>query len=92
MLGEAARRAVTVARRQGLRRRALGGAVRALGITPHVAQKDAAARSTGARPDIAGYAISQRKRKLIEQVFGWMKTVGGLRKLRHRGGGSSIGW
>ena len=33
-----------------------------------------------------GYAVSQRKRKLIEQVFGWMKTVGGLRKLRHRGG------
>jgi hypothetical protein len=28
----------------------------------------------------------QQKRKLIEQVFGWMKTVGGLRKLRHRGG------
>jgi len=28
----------------------------------------------------------QRKRKLIEQVFGWLKTVGGLRKLRHRGG------
>jgi Transposase DDE domain len=34
----------------------------------------------------AGYAISQQKRKLIEQVFAWMKTVGGLRKLRHRGG------
>jgi hypothetical protein len=33
-----------------------------------------------------GYAISQRKRKLVEQTFGWMKTVGGLRKLRHRGG------
>ena len=32
-----------------------------------------------------GYAISQRKRKLIEQVFGWLKTVGGFRKLRHRG-------
>ena len=30
--------------------------------------------------------MSQRKRKLVEQVFGWMKTVGGLRKLRHRGG------
>ena len=29
--------------------------------------------------------VSQRKRKLVEQVFGWMKTVGGLRKLRHRG-------
>ena len=33
----------------------------------------------------AGYHVSQRKRKLVEQVFGWMKTVGGLRKLRHRG-------
>src|SRR4029453_3555867 len=32
------------------------------------------------------YAISQRDRKRIEEVFGWMKTVGGLRKLRHRGG------
>ena len=34
----------------------------------------------------AGYAVSQRKRTLVEQVFGWMTTVGGLRKLRHRGG------
>jgi hypothetical protein len=33
-----------------------------------------------------GYAISQQKRKLIKQVFGWTKTVGGLRKLRHQGG------
>ena len=33
-----------------------------------------------------GYAMSQQKRKLVEQGFGWMKTVGGLRKLRHRGG------
>jgi transposase len=59
--------------------------VRALGITPHVAQKTHSAidRRTTRQP---GYAISQRKRKLIEQVFGWMKTVGGLRKLRHRGG------
>jgi IS5 family transposase len=32
-----------------------------------------------------GYALRQQKRKLIEQVFDWMKTVGGLR-LRHRGG------
>jgi transposase len=60
-------------------------AVRALGITPHVAQKAQSAidrRTT--RP--AGYAVSQRRRKLIEQVFGWMKTIGLLRKLRHRGG------
>ena len=42
--------------------------------------------STGGRSRHAGYLISQRKRKLVEQVFGWMKTVGLLRKLRHRGG------
>jgi hypothetical protein len=32
-----------------------------------------------------GYGVSQQKRKLVEQGFGWMKTVGGLRKLHHRG-------
>src|SRR3984893_8809434 len=60
-------------------------AVRALAITPHVAQKVRSAID-GRTTRHAGYANSQRKRKLIEQVFGWMKTVGGLRKLRHRGG------
>ena len=35
--------------------------------------------------------ISQRARKRIEEVFGWMKTVGGLRKLRHRGG-ARVNW
>jgi transposase len=59
--------------------------VRELEITPHVAQKTNSAID-GRTTRHAGYAISQRKRKLIEQVFGWMKTVGGLRKLRHRGG------
>lgn len=57
---------------------------RALGLTPHVAQAPHSAidaRTTG-HP---GYAVSQRIRKRIEEVFGWMKTVGGLRKLRHRG-------
>jgi IS5 family transposase len=39
----------------------------------------------------AGYDISQRVRKRIEEVFGWMKTVGGLRKLRHRGG-ARVNW
>ena len=32
-----------------------------------------------------GYALSQRKRKRVEEIFGWVKTVGGLRKTRHRG-------
>jgi len=66
--------------------RAFVAAVRALDITPHVAQKAVGTAIDGRTTRHPGYAISQRKRKLIEQVFGWMKTVGGLRKLRHRGG------
>jgi transposase len=60
--------------------------VRAYGVTPHIAQKITGSAIDGRTTRHPGYAISQRKRKLIEQVFGWMKTVGGLRKLRHRGG------
>jgi transposase len=59
--------------------------VRGLDVTPHVAQKEHSAIDARTTRH-AGYDVSQRKRKLIEQVFGWMKTVGGLRKLRHRGG------
>ena len=43
-------------------------------------------RSMVAPHGMPGDAISQQTRKLIEQVFGWMKTIGGLRRLRHRGG------
>jgi transposase len=65
--------------------RALVVDLRALEVTPHVAQKMHSAID-GRTTRHAGYAVSQQKRKLVEQVFGWMKTVGGLRKLRHRGG------
>jgi transposase len=62
---------------------------RELGVTPHVAQyPDTQRRGSaidGRTTRHAGYAISQRKRKLVEQAFGWMKTVGLLRKLHHRG-------
>jgi transposase len=64
----------------------LVAAVRGLGITPHVAQNVKDSAIDGRTTHHPGYAISQQRRKLIEQVFGWMKTVGGLRKLRHRGG------
>ena len=60
--------------------------VRALEVTPHVAQKARSSAIDGRTTRHAGYQVSQWKRKLVEQVFGWMKTVGGLRKLRHRGG------
>jgi IS5 family transposase len=59
---------------------------RNLCVTPHVAQKQASAIDCRTTRH-AGYAISQRLRKRIEEIFGWMKTVGGLRKVRHRGGG-----
>ena len=62
-------------------------ALRSVDVTPHVAQNTTNRRSaidkrTTRHP---GYAISMRKRKLIEEIFGWLKTVGGLRKTRHRG-------
>jgi transposase len=61
--------------------------LREMVVTPHVAQNDTNRRSAidGRTTRHAGYAISQRKRKRIEEIFGWLKTVGGLRKLRHRG-------
>jgi transposase len=63
---------------------------REMGVTPHVTQypeTDRRGSAIDARTTRhPGYAISQRKRKLVEQAFGWMKTVGLLRKLHHRGG------
>jgi IS5 family transposase len=64
--------------------------MRDLGVTPHIAQKDDSAID-GRTTRHPGYAISQRLRKRIEEIFGWMKTVGGLRKLRHRGG-ALVNW
>ena len=57
-------------------------------VTPHVAQNDG--RRGGSAIDQrttrhAGYRISQRKRKRIEECFGWLKTIALLRKVRHRG-------
>jgi transposase len=78
--------AVTVGGDKGFDVHSFVEQVRALGITPHVAQKEKYTAIDGRTTRHPGYGISQRKRKLIEQVFGWMKTIGGLRKLRHCGG------
>src|SRR3954463_4719939 len=61
--------------------------MRRLGVTPHVSQNDKGRRSAidGRTTRHPGYAVSLRVRKRIEEVFGWIKTVGGLRKTRHRG-------
>jgi IS5 family transposase len=53
-------------------------------VTPHVAQKKHSAID-GRTTRQLGYVISQRKRKRIEEIFGWLKTVGMLRKTRHKG-------
>jgi transposase len=60
---------------------------RRLNVTPHVAQNNKRRRSAIDQRTTrhAGYQISQQKRKRVEEVFGWLKTVGGFRKLRHRG-------
>jgi transposase len=62
--------------------------LRSMHATPHIAQHTTNRRSAidGRTTRHRGYAVSQQKRKLVEQGFGWMKTIGGLRKLRHRGG------
>jgi transposase len=55
--------------------------------TPHVARNTSGRRSAidGRTTRHAGYHTSQAKRKRVEEIFGWMKTVGLLRQLRHRG-------
>jgi transposase len=91
MLGELplTTRRLTVGADKAYDTRAWVAAVRRLRITPHVAQNEFGyggsaidARTTRH----AGYRRSHQKRKLIEQAFGWLKTVALFRKLRHRGG------
>jgi len=66
---------------------------RHMNATPHVAQNNKGRKSAidGRTTRHAGYGISQQKRKRVEEIFGWMKTVGGMRKLRHRGL-ELVGW
>jgi len=84
------RHRITVAADRAYDTRGFVANLRAMHVTPHVAQyadtvhrRSAIDRRTTRH---AGYTRSQQRRKLVEQGFGWMKTVGGLRKLRHRGG------
>ena len=75
--------------------RGLVEALRSLGVTPHVARNDRRwGRSAvdGRTTRHAGYTLSQRCRKLVEEVFGWLKTVGGGRKLRYVGQARNRSW
>jgi len=84
------RHRVTVAADKAYDTRDFVATLRSMRATPHVAQfattphrRSAIDGRTTHHP---GDALSQQKRKLVEQGVGWMKTIGGLRKLRHRGG------
>ena len=67
--------------------------LRRMNITPHVAQNDTNRSSAIDERTTrhAGYEVSQRKRKRVEQSFGWMKMVGMLRKVKLRGV-EKVGW
>lgn len=54
-------------------------------VTPHVAQKPRHSAIDGRTTRHAGYALSQRRRKKIEEPFGWAKSVGGMAQTVHRG-------
>jgi len=75
----------TVGGDKGYNQRPFVAAVRVAGKTPHVAVKVRGNAIDGRTTRHPGYAVSQRLRKRVEEIFGWMKTVGLLRKLRHRG-------
>jgi len=84
---------LTVGGDKGFDTQGFVAALREMGVTPHVAQNESHRRSAidGRTTRHKGYQLSQWKRKLIEQVFGWMKTVAALRKTRHRGA-PRVGW
>src|SRR6266480_4607990 len=85
---------VTVGADKGYDTRDFVAECRNLQVTPHVAQNTK--RSGGSAIDErttrhAGYGISQKKRKRIEESFGWLKTIALMRKVRHRGI-HKVGW
>jgi len=66
--------------------------LREINVTPHIARNTSRRSAIDGRTTRhPGYAISQRIRKRIEESFGWMKTVAGLRKTKYRGL-DKVGW
>jgi transposase len=90
LLGQPGKR-VTLAADKAYDTKGFVSDLRARRVTPHVAQNDKRRRGGSAIDKRTtrhpGYAVSQRKRKRVEEIFGWLKTVGLLRKTRHRGVG-----
>ncbi len=85
--------ALCLSANRGYDTRGFVAATRELNVTPHVAQNNSNRRSAidGRTTRHEGYEVSQRKRKRVEEVFGWMKTVALQRKTRFRGA-DWVGW
>jgi transposase len=82
------RRRITLGADKGYDTRDFVESCRALKVTPHLARNEGRAGGSALDRRTArhtGYAVSQKVRKRVEEIFGWMKTVGGLRKTRYRG-------
>ncbi|MGH2383344.1 MAG: IS5 family transposase [Candidatus Limnocylindria bacterium] len=77
--------AMTVGADKGYDTKQFVAECRQMNATPHVAQKARHSAVDARTTRHPGYGISQQKRKRVEEIFGWIKTVGGMRKLRHRG-------
>jgi transposase len=84
---QARRRRITLGADKGYDSREFIAALRLRKVTPHVAQNQSGRRSAVdcRTTSWGGYRLSQRVRKRVEEIFGWMKTVGGGRKLRFIG-------
>jgi transposase len=78
---------VTVGADKGYDTRDFVAAIRLLRVTPHVAQNTSGRRSAidGRTTRHPGYVVSQRRRKRVEEIFGWLKTIGLMRQTRYRG-------
>lgn len=76
---------MTVGADRGYNTKSFVREARALKVTPHVARKKRYNAIDARTTSHDGYLLSQRRRKVVEEPFGWMKDVGGLRKLLHRG-------
>jgi hypothetical protein len=76
---------VTIGADKGFDVRSFLEGLRDLNVTPHVAQKTSQGAVDGRTVRHEGYRLSQRQRKRIEEIFGWLKTIGLTRKTRHRG-------
>jgi transposase len=94
-----AKRRITLGADKGYDAQAFIAALRRSRVTPHIASDRRVSKTGVIRRSAVdrrttrheGYAVSQRKRKRIEEVFGWLKSAAGLRQTKHRGR-ERVGW